>query len=281
MTFNSYQRSYSKANNYKYNGFEEQVEWGVYDYQARYYDAALGRFLNVDPASDLMRRHSPYNYAFDNPIRFIDPDGMMPSDVVDPDPPSKANRTLSDVGEGFSMLLKITTGKDASEIYQGLSDGLQYMEDKLITENQVKDVADNPEKTELSGSALIGNMNGDGAAIEGYGAGNEIDVSIMQNLLGVSMPGGAPEALGERISTAVSGGEKLVEGAIETYKEIGKSVQTKPIGTSSTPGQVVTYPFMSDGDSSTAVIKTHMSPERGRSYFRSDTVDLKYNNNEK
>ncbi len=62
---------------YKYNGKEIDTKKGLnlYDYGARHYDAALGRFTTIDPKSEDLTKWSMYSYCYDNPIKFVDPDG--------------------------------------------------------------------------------------------------------------------------------------------------------------------------------------------------------------
>lgn len=73
----------SGNNDFRYNGkeFQERFAFGLYDYGARMYNSASGRWLAIDPLSEKYHPLSPYVFCADNPINFIDIDGNAPYQV--------------------------------------------------------------------------------------------------------------------------------------------------------------------------------------------------------
>ena len=82
----------------KFTGQKHDQESGLYNYGARYYEAAVGRFNQADPVAQNIvvsgrldeilvdpQRLNEYSYALNNPVRYVDPDGQMaetPFDVL-------------------------------------------------------------------------------------------------------------------------------------------------------------------------------------------------------
>lgn len=70
------------SNDYMFNGkeFDEELELEWYNYGARFYDPALGRWHSVDPKADHPTQYdkSSYAYCWNNPVGMVDPDGQIP-----------------------------------------------------------------------------------------------------------------------------------------------------------------------------------------------------------
>ena len=62
---------------YLFNAKEFDEETGMYYYGARYYEPRLSLWMSVDPMQEKYPNVSSYCYTFNNPVKFIDPDGQI------------------------------------------------------------------------------------------------------------------------------------------------------------------------------------------------------------
>lgn len=110
------------AYRYGFNGMERDDEMkgsgNSYDFGARIYDSRLGRFLSIDPLSAKNVSKSPFHFASNSPIYFVD---------------SKGEDSEGYIGEDGKLFINVT--------YRAISEGVGSYTD--VEMKQIQNIANN------------------------------------------------------------------------------------------------------------------------------------------
>ncbi|MCR9155576.1 MAG: RHS repeat-associated core domain-containing protein [Bacteroidetes bacterium] len=103
---NQFSKSYTSfSSRFRFNGKEWDEETGNFYYGARYYDPKISVWLSVDPLAHQFPSWSSYSFSYNNPLRFVDPDGMSAGDYID----ENGNKIGDDgIPDGKVYLIKTT-----------------------------------------------------------------------------------------------------------------------------------------------------------------------------
>src|SRR5690606_1834291 len=171
---------------YKFGGMELQSEFNLemYDFGARNYDPAIGRWMNIDPLAEHPKQigFSPYVYAANNPIFFIDPDGRLFDVVIKG---NESTAAFNDLQSSVSSELSLSMDSDGKVGYTQkgsgtLSDNAQALvnaiDDNSITVNVL---AENTDFT-VNGDFYVGDAFS-GNTVTTTATGNTVDATMEVN----------------------------------------------------------------------------------------------------
>ena len=126
MQYQQYVRAGSPKNNYLYNGKELQDGLKLYDYGARLYDPAIGRWGTMDPLAENHHGY-PYNYVLNNPMSYIDPFGLDTVDVNSSQPIQEGDAVFYEEGVALNSLKDVTITAKSLRVSISLKVQIAYL----------------------------------------------------------------------------------------------------------------------------------------------------------
>ncbi len=228
---------------YGFNGQEkdDNIKGGgnSYDFGARMLDVRLGRWFVIDPKWKLFSNISPYTFALNNSIYFIDSDGKV-IEVANEKSKEAFNSSIQNIFTGNDIVINLLTIASSSNSLSGITS-----EDAVKALNTLTDpdqraafnglvMTANSEKTynltflEEGSKAAIGNievselkiaLEADGIAINDNSESNKVEIFVAESSVGVlksplTLRNKNSLVIGSILSQFIKGDEKFNESSI-------------------------------------------------------------------